>query len=919
MARRRFRFSWRTLDEVRGEVDEELRFHLEMRTRELIEQGVPPDEARDLAVKQFGDVRYTKQYCIAQDEKREAGVRRFLIFDEFSQDLRFALRWLRKSPGFAVVTVVTLALGIGANTAIFTLLDQALLRLLPVKDPSALVLVTADGFQYGNGWGAGDELSYPRYTDVRDHNEVFTGMFCRFGYVFHLSFDGRTERVQGELVSGTYFPVLGVGAHLGRTFTSEEDLAPNGHPVAMLGHAYWKSRFAGDPTIIGKTLVVSSVPMTIIGVAPEGFNGVDKASAAQVYVPIMMASQLTPIRDPLTDRRMRWLNVFGRLRPGVTAEQGRAAMQPFYSSRLQMEVTEAAFARASAADKEKFLKGTVAVSPAGDGKADLSEQLTRPLWMLMTIVACVLLIACANVANLLLARANARQREMAIRLAIGASRRRIIQQLVVESLLLTVLGGLLGLLLATWGASFVLTFFRSPERILTLSATPDLRVLVFTFLISLITALLFGLMPARHATRPELAPTLKNEASAVVGGSSTLLRKALVISQVALSLLLLVGAGLFIRSLHNLLTVNTGYDTTHLISFTVDPSLNGYEGVRSKQFAKGLLDEIQRTPGVAAAGFSGVALLAGGSWNSRMTIEGRPAKADERVVTHNNPISHGYFTAMGMKILAGRDFDARDERMGPVSPDTPPASVIVNQTFVKLYLGTRYPIGIRIGFGRDPGTPTPIEIIGVVSDAKYRSLRGETEPQAFFAYLSAPDVRGFTMYVRTAREPEAMFDALRRVVQRTDPNLPLYAMETFAERVERSVLNERMVASLSSVFGVLATLLAMIGLYGVMAYTVARRTREIGIRMALGARSSAIRWLVIREVLVIAAIGVGVALPTARWMGRYVESQLFGVDPTDARTIAGAVLLLAAVLVLAGLVPSSRAARVDPIRALRAD
>jgi predicted permease len=918
VAGRRFRFSWRSTAEVRGEVDEELRFHLEMRTRELVDQGVPPDEARDLALKQFGDVTYTKQYCIAQDERREAHVRQFLMFDELRQDLRFALRWLRKSPGFAAVTVVTLALGIGANTAIFTLLDQALLRLLPVKDPRALVLVTADGFQYGNGWGAGDELSYPRYTDLRDHNDVFTGMFCRFGYSFHLSFAGRTERVQGELVSGTYFPVLGVRAHLGRTFTDEEDRVPNGHPVAMLGHAYWKSRFASDPTIIGKTLIVSSIP-TIIGVAQEGFDGVDKASAAQVYVPIAMASQLTPIRDPLTDRRMRWLNVFGRLRPGVTPEQARAAIQPFYSSRLQMEVTEAAFARASAADKENFLKGTVAVSPGGDGKADLSQRLTRPLWMLMTIVACVLLIACANVANLLLARASARQREMAIRLAIGASRRRILQQLVVESLLLAVLGGLLGLVLATWGAGFVLTFFRSPERILTLSATPDLRVLVFTFLISLVTALLFGLMPARQATRPALAPTLKNEASAVVAGSSALLRKALVISQVALSHLLLVGAGLFIRSLHNLLTVNTGYDTTHLISFTVDPGLNGYEGVRSKQFAKGLLDEIQRTPGVTAAGFSGVGLLIGGSWNSRITIEGRPAKAGERVLTHNNPISQGYFTAMGMKILAGRDFDARDERMGPVSPDTNLASVIVNQTFVKRYLGERYPLGIHIGFGGDPGTPTPIEIIGVVSDAKYRSLRGETEAQAFFAYLSAPDVRAFTMYVRTAREPEAMFDALRRVVHRIDPNLPLYAMETFAERVERSVLNERMVSSFSSVFGVLATLLAMIGLYGVMAYTVAGRTREIGIRMALGARTSAIRWLVIREVLVIAAIGVGVALPTAWWLGRYVESQLFGVDPTDARTIAGAVLLLAAVLVLAGLVPSSRAARVDPIRALRAD
>jgi predicted permease len=523
------------------------------------------------------------------------------------------------------------------------------------------------------------------------------------------------------------------------------------------------------------------------------------------------------------------------------------------------------------------------------------------------------------VANLLLARASARQREMAVRLAIGATRARILQQLLVESVLLAALGGVAGLAIATGGADFLLGFFRDPDSVLTFSAKPDLRVLAFTLIVSLATGLSFGLVPALQAARPALAPTLKNEAGAVAGGSSERLRKGLVIAQVALSLLLLIGAGLFIRSLRNLMTVNAGYDTTHLISFSVDPGMNGYEGVRSKQFARTMLEQIQRLPGVASAGFTGVGLLTGGSWNSAMTIEGGSARPGDRVVTHNNPISPGYFTTMGMKIVAGRDFDARDENMEPVPRDSRPTVVIVNQTFVKRYIGDRTPLGVRIGFGRDPGTPTPIEIVGVVSDAKYRSLRGETEPQAFFALLASPDVGGFTMYVRTKTAPDAMFPALRRVVQEIDPNLPLYAMQTFDTRIERSVSNERLIASLSAVFGVLATVLAMIGLYGVMAYTVARRTREIGIRIALGALSRDIAGMILRDVTLLVAAGLAIGLPATWALGRYVENQLFGITAADPATTAAAAAVLASVAALAGLIPARRAARINPVRALRYD
>jgi predicted permease len=819
---------------------------------------------------------------------------------------------------FALVAVLSMALGIGANTAIFTLVDQVLLRQLPVESPDQLVLITAEGSQYGNGWGEGNELSYPRYADLRDHNEVFTGMLGRFPYPLHISFGGRTERVLGELVTGTYFPVLGVGAELGRTFAPNDDTIPNGHPIAVLSHAYWKSRFAGDPHIVGKTLIVSNHPMTIVGVAREGFDGVNKGTATQVFVPLMMVGSLTTLTDAIPDRNMRWVGTFARLRPGVTLEQAKAALQPYYHSLLQMEVKEARFARASTGDKESFLKGTVGLTPALHGRSDLQRELTRPLWMLTAIVGCVLLIACANVANLLLARASGRQREMAVRLAVGATRGRILQQLLIESVLIAVLGGIAGVACATWGAQFLLEFFRDPSSTLTISAAPDVRILVFTAVVSIATGVAFGFIPALQSARPGLAPTLKNEGGSVVGGSSGRLRRVLVVAQVALSLLLLIGAGLFIRSLHNLMTVHSGYDTTHLISFSVNPERNGYEGVRSKQFGKSLLERVRVLPGVTNAGFASNDLFRGGSWNSGITIEGLPSQ-DKRVVTHNNRISAGYFHAMGMKIVAGRDFDARDENMGPVAEGVHPPVVIVNQTFVKSYLGDRYPIGVHIGFGRDPGTPTPIEIVGVVTDAKYRSLRGETEPQAFFPYLGGSGVFGFTMYVRTTTTPDAMFPVLRRAVEQIDPNLPLYAMQTFDARIARSVSNERLIASLSSAFGVLATVLAMIGLYGVLTYVVTQRTREIGIRMALGALSREVAAMILGDVAMLVGVGVAIGLPVAWALGRYVQNQLFGVEATDPATVVAAVVLLVCVAAVVGYIPARRAARISPLFALRHD
>jgi predicted permease len=843
-------------------------------------------------------------------------------------DLRLALRSWRRAPLFIAITVTSIGLGLGANTAIFTLVDQVLLRTLPIERPEELVQLRPDGRRYGSNWGDGSEISYPMYVDLRDNNQVMSGMFCRFGYGLHIGYAGRTERVAGELVSGTYFPVLGVRAALGRTLQPDDDRAPGASPSAVLSHAFWTSRFAADPTVVGKPLVVNGHAFTIVGVAREGFDGIEVGRITQVFVPIMMKAQLTPGWNALDDRRYNWVRTFGRLRPGVTAEQAAAALLPFWRARLQMEVREAAFANAAPRVKELFVQSQLAVDPSARGRSGFRRALTRPLWILMGTAAGVLLIACANVANLLLARGAGRQREMAVRLALGARRGQLVRQLLVESLLLAFAGGLAGLALAAVGAPLVLGFFASGEGPQPISTLPDLRILGFTFAVSTLTGVLFGLAPALQSTRPNVAPTLKDQAGAVLGGGQARLRKALVASQVAVSLLLLIGAGLFIRTLNNLLAVDIGLKADQLIAFNLDPSLNGYTSDRTKDFAKTLLARLRTTPGVEGVGTATVRILEGNQWSSGMTVEGYTPKGDENMGQWNNAVSPGYFAALGIPLLMGRDFDARDERLGEPPPPPPPGQqpdprrtgyrvAIVNQTFAKAYFGDASPIGRRIGFGNNPGTPTPIEIVGVIGDAKYTDVRDETQRQVFVPYLETPRAGGFVVYVRTTRDADQMFGLVRRTVQGLDANLPISETRTVSRQVALSLRNERLIATMSVLFGVMATLLAVVGLYGVMAYTVSRRTREIGIRMALGARGSTIAWLVVREVLTIAGIGIALGLPAAWWLGRYVSSQLYEVKATDPTAIVAAVVGLTTVAILAGLVPSARAARVSPTTALR--
>jgi len=840
------------------------------------------------------------------------------------KDIQFALRAFRQSPVFTVVALVSLALGIGANTAIFTLFDQVLLRLMPVKNAQELVLLHMEGFHYGSNWGD-NSLSYPMYRDFKANNAVFTGMFSRYANQFSLGFHGTTELVNGELVSGTYFPVLGVGAAIGRTFTPDDDRVPGGHPVAMLGYAYWQSRFAGDQSIVGKPLAVNGHNFTIVGVAQKGFDGVELGTTSDVFLPLMMRPQLMPLLNHQFDfdnRRTRWVNVFGRLKPGVSRRQAQASLQPYFHGMLEMEVKEAAFNKASAEVRARFLQNVIEVRPGAQGKPRFREMLATPLWVLMALTGGVLLIACANVASLLIARAAGRQKEIAIRLAIGAGRFRIIRQLLVESLLLSLAGGVLGLLLAIWTDRALLAFLPPDTVALKLSATPDLRILGFATAVSLLTGLLFGLVPALQSTKPDVAPVLKDTVGGIVGGGTHVrVRKALVAAQVMLSLLLLIGAGLFIRSLRNLRDMGPGFTTGNLAAFEVDPSLNGYNTDRSKLFYRRLTAEIGAIPGVRSVGVATVRILENNESDSWLTIEGYHPKATETPDAFMNWIGPGYFTTLSVPILAGRDFTERDTQMqqhGDRPTDWVSRVVIVNERFAKRFFGSAgNAIGRHVGYGIDPGTKTDMEIVGVIKDVKYTSLRDEVPVQMFEPYLANDFVSNMTVYVRTSIAPEQFFSVVRSKVRGLDPNLPLYGMRTMDNQISNSLLTERLIASLSAVFGFLATMLAVVGLYGVMAYTVARRTREIGIRMALGAFRGDVIWMVMREVLVLVCIGVVAGLAGAFALAKLVQSQLYGVTGHDPVTVAMAALGLAAVACAAGYIPAMRASRIDAMRALR--
>jgi predicted permease len=840
------------------------------------------------------------------------------------RDLKYTIRTLARAPGFTAVAVLTLGLGIGANTAIFTLLDQILLRLLPVKEPQQLVLLTMRGRNYGNNWG-GNAISHPMFRDFREHNQVFSEMFCRFPLAASMTVGERSERVSVELVSGTYFSTLGIVPAVGRLFTPEDDVNRSGHPYVVLNFSYWKSRFGGDPRIVGTTLVLNNYKMTVVGVAQEGFDGVELGFSPKIFVPILMQPQImvgNP-EDMLKERRNRWVNAFGRLKPGVSLEPAKASLAPFMHAMLESEVQLPAFSRASKYDRDEFLKCSIDLLPGSQGRSYVRHQLSTPLWVLMATTGMVLLIACANLANLMLVRGSGRAKEIAVRLAMGATRSRIVGQLLTESLTLSLLGGIAGLAMA-FSADRVLMkiYLPSDSGGMNISSSPDLRVLLFNLLVAVLTGVLFGLVPAIRTTGPYISGTLKDQAGAVVGGGGHhRLRKALVLAQVTLSLLLLVGAGLFVRSLANLRNLGPGFSPERLVGFNIDPSLNGYSPDRLKVFYPQLGEALSAIPGVQSVGLAVMRILEDNEWDSGMSVEGfTPDKPDDHAQPFMNSIGPNYFATLGVPIVAGRDFRSTDNhevKHGPEEWNWVPTTIIVNEKFAKTYFPGRNPVGLHIGFGTDPGTPTDMEIIGVVKDFKYANLRDDIPVQAYLPYLGSRYLGEMTVYVRTTADPNQLMSSIRSKLRDMDANVPIYSMRTTEVQINNSLSTERMIASLSVVFGLLATLLAVIGLYGVMAYTVAQRTREVGIRMALGAARGNVVWMVMREVFILVAIGETIGVGAALLLTRVVQSQLFGLTPHDPLTLMLATSALALVACAAGYVPAWRASHLDPVVALR--
>jgi len=889
------------------ELTEEIDAYLEMLVEQKISEGLDPAKARRAALIEFGGKEQVKEKI------REVSAGHQL--ETLLQDLRYGLRMLGRNPGFASVAVLSLALGIGANTAIFSLLDAVLLKMLPVKKPEQLVFLERGGGPPSPK--SSSNITYPFFEQLRAQNDALAGVCTFVSGSMNVMSDGQAEVAQGQRVSGGFFTTLGVNALLGRTINEEDDKVPGAHPVVVISHHYWRRRFASDPAIVGKRIALNGHPFTIIGVTPPDFFGVTVGEAPALWAPMMMSAQLLPglsieqyFNGPLP-------YVLARLKPGVTEQQARATLTELWRQSL----AAASGAQLSPERQQALRQQSIVLTPASHGLSRLRAQFSEPLRILMTVVGLILLIACANVANLLLARATVRKKEIAVRRALGAGRLRLIRQLLIESMLLAGAGGALGLLFAGWGSSFLLTLVVSGPIPVFLNVTLDVRMLGFTAAVSLLAGILFGLAPAWRATRVDLTPALKDDASYASGGSRFGLGKALVIAQVALSLLLLICAGLFVRSLGKLKSLDAGFNKENVLLVFADPKMIGYQGRQIAELSQRLLERIKAIPGVRSASFATEAPLTGGGQMSlgNVYVEGRLARPDDGPrlgeafkTTPSFRVGAEYFETVGIRLLRGRGFTAQDNEQAP-------EVAVINESFARYYFGDEDPLGKRFTF--NPNNPGGLEIVGVVKDAKHTSLREQIPPTYYVPILQSPSALsgGVSFQIRAAADPTQLIAAVRQAMGEIEVNLPILHITTLAAVADASLAQERLIGALSGFFGLLALLLTCVGLYGIMAYAVSQRTRELGIRMALGAQRSAVLQMVLWQCLKLVALGVGLGLTASFAATRLVASMLFGVTPTDPVTFVCVPSLLLIVALLACIAPARQATKVDPLVALRCE
>jgi predicted permease len=921
--RRLFRLAVRRRDGVADEMDDEIRLHLQLRVQQLVAEGMSADAARAEAERRFGAIDEARATLHGSAARKEERLRVTEWAAGVAQGLRVTLRGLRRAPGFVVTVVTCVALGVGANAAAYSMFEELLLRPLPVHAPGELVNLGAPGPKPGGdqcNWSGDCEqvFSLPMVRDLMRARTGFSGIAAHRLFIANIAYGHEAASGDGVFVSGSYFPVLGLQPAAGRLLSPADDRTVGAHPVAVVSHAYWTGQLGADPAAVGRQVVINGRSLTIVGVAPEGFEGTTIGIRPRVYVPMAMNADVDPFFGPRTElenRRRYWVYAFARRAPGVTVERARREANAAYRAILA-DVEAPLQEGMSAQTLARFKAKEVTVEDGRHGQSILRGATRTPLVLLLAITGLVVLIACANIANLLLARGATRGTEVAVRLSLGAGRRQLVAQLLTESCLLAVVGGAASLLVAraTLGliASFIPPSLPGMGTTLALELRPS--VLAFAAATALGTGLLFGLFPALHATRPDLIASIRSGAGQIAGGqrAAVRFRTSLVTAQIALSMALLGSAGLLIKSLRNVGRVDLGLDVDHTLAFALLPDLNGYERPRSRALFERVEDEVLALPGADGIAGSSVPLLTGSSSGTNVRVEGFVRGPDTDANTRVNAVGPGFFHVFGIPLLAGRDF-TRADRLGA------PQVAIVNEAFARKFGLGRNPVGKRLGVGDDLAGPLDVEIVGVARDAGYSDVKGGAPPLLFTPYRQDSTIGALAFYVRAKGAPERVLRGVPGAVARVDRTLPVLMLKTMAQQARENVYLDRMLGTLAAGFAGLATLLAAVGLYGVLSYTVAQRTREIGVRMALGASERTVRGLVLRQVgrMVLAGGVVGVVAALA--LGRAARSLLFGLQGHDPTAVAAAAAVLGAVALAAGWVPAWRAARVNPTAALRGD